>query len=209
MSKKLTVSTLRNRSISLAKSGQKYKDMMQELLIDIIEFVNNPIYSKAKDKHGNPIGNGNTTPAKDLLDTITRKADHTAIKNWLNRHGGMTYVEDKKHFERKRKFTYDLEAAKADLWYADKDKEKNEGPRTTKYDGVARFKSLLSSMHKAINEPVAEGVQDNIPEGLFEELAAVFAKYSSEPLIAEEPKEELKAANTSRPEPAPRKSKSA
>lgn len=209
MAKKLTAPILKNRAISLAKSGQKYNDMMQELLIDIIEFVNNPIYSKAKDKDGNPIGNGNTTPATDLLDTITRKADHSAIKNWFNRHGGMTYSEEDKTFKRKRKVEYDLDKAKADLWYVSKENEKEDGPRTTKFDGVARFKSLLASMHKAIHEPKADDVKDNIPEGLFEELAEVFAKYSVEPLIKEETKEEPKAANTSRPAPAPRKGKAA
>lgn len=174
----VTSNSLMKITAALIASGAKFNASMQDHICNILDFVHD----------GN--GSGNVTPATDLIQQLTRKADKVAIVSWFTRHGGVKWynaIEAKGKAKGKpegfrkdvsqKDFKFNLEACKADNWYAEKEAAAvaaANGPRTTKFDLAKRVETLVNNLEEIMVDKV-EG--DVIPDFLVKGLRALHHEY--------------------------------
>lgn len=100
--------TLNARSETLLRASAQVDKAIAHHLVEIA-------------KHVNGKGNGDTSAVNYFWSLLTagRKAGlrHDAIGNWLIAYCGVTWNADKKRYNRKRDFQFDLRAAEENPWY--------------------------------------------------------------------------------------------
>lgn len=175
---KVTAESLKKVTVTLLASGAKFNTAMQGHICNILVFA----YGE---------GNMNFSPATDLIEKITRKADRQAIQGWFVKHGNMVWrqaVIAKGKTKAKpagfakgsaKDFAFNLELSQKDLWFVDPvnaDGSANEGDTTrkTKYDLPKRLSTMVDSLEDILVDKV-EG--DNIPEFLVKGLRTLMHDY--------------------------------
>lgn len=187
--KTVTAASLTAISKQLVASGQKFNAEMQNHICNIMAFAFTLKDGKA---------NENMTPATELVLMIPRRADRDDIRTWFERHSSFKWNDEvkkgtsKSHpdgraagFTKDKKkatdFTFDLEACKADLWFAERQAATRAAqapgaPRKTAYNLPKVLNGIVEKLMEIKDEKI-EG--DDIPDFLVTGLNALMIQYQT------------------------------